>query len=155
MFTTLTVDVHFFFKWHNLFNLDSANRNFMQSEPHYTEHIKNAKEAEKEGEMEEAILSYKKAIKQKPLLEQPYTRLMILYRKSKQYDKELKLIDKAIELFADHYDKKKEGYRGSGKIARLSKEILKIIGDKATGNFYPEPVSKWEKRKKVVEKKLS
>jgi two-component SAPR family response regulator len=38
---------------------------------HYTEYIKQAKAAEKEGEEEEAITFYQRAIKQKPLLEQP------------------------------------------------------------------------------------
>ena len=122
---------------------------------HYTEYIKLAKKAEEDGEVEEAIVLYEKVIRQKPLLEQPYTRLMILYRKNKRYDEELKVINKAIEVFIEHYNKKKEAYKGSTKVARLSRAILKTIaGTKATENQYPQPIPKWEKRKNVVEKKM-
>jgi len=123
---------------------------------HYTEYIRQAKTAEEQGEVEEAIALYEKAIKQKPLLELPYTRLMIIYRKNKRYDDEIRVISKAIELFTDHYNKKRERFKHSTKVNRLSKALLKTIGDKTAGseNNYPQPIAKWLKRKKLVEKKI-
>jgi tetratricopeptide (TPR) repeat protein len=128
----------------------------MEVAHHYTEYIKQARQAETDGEPERAAELYEKAIKQKPLLEQPYNRLMIIYRKAKEYSKELKVINKAIDVFTQHYDEKKAPFKGSGKIAQLSKAILKSIntGKKAVENNYPEPIPKWMTRKKTVEKKM-
>ena len=123
---------------------------------HYTENIKQARAAEQEGEEEEAITYYERAIKQKPLLEQPYARLMVLYRKKKQYEEELKVLNKALEVFTDHYDKKKKTFQGSGKVASLSRAILKVVGGAkaAMENRYPQPIPKWTRRKETVEKKI-
>jgi tetratricopeptide (TPR) repeat protein len=128
----------------------------MEVAQHYTEYIKQAKEAENEGDIETAIKLYEKAIRQKPLIEQPYNRLMILYRKEKEYNKELKVIDKALEIFTHYYDEKKASFKSSDKIVRLSKAILKSVsaGKKSGENNYPEPVSRWLIRKKTVEKKI-
>ena len=123
---------------------------------HYMEYIRQAKTAEEDGDPDEAIQLYEKAIKQKPLLEQPYSRLMILYRKNKQYKDELRVINKALELFMDHYDKRKKSFKGNTTIARLSKALLKSIDNdaKQLENSYPKPIAKWERRKQTVEKKL-
>ena len=122
---------------------------------HYTEYIKQAKAAEEEGMVDAARL-YEQAIKQKPLLELPYTRLMVIYRKNKDYDRELKVINKAIEIFTDHYDKRKEAFNNSARVKSLSKAIIKTLGGTKAANekFYPEPIPKWLTRKKVVEKKM-
>jgi tetratricopeptide (TPR) repeat protein len=117
--------------------------------------MKQAKAAEEEGAEEEAIIFYERAIRQKPLLEQPYARLMVLYRKKRQYPEELKVINKALEVFTGHYDKKKKTFQGSAKVASLSKAILKVVGTKAAiENLYPQPIPKWMARKKIVEKKM-
>lgn len=124
---------------------------------HYIEYIRQAKTAEEEGDPDEAIQLYEKAIKQKPLLEQPYSRLMILYRKNKQYKDELRVINKALGLFMDHYDERRKSFKGNTAIARLSKAILKSVDNnsKQLENSYPEPIPKWEKRKQTVENKLN
>lgn len=127
----------------------------MEVAKHYAELIKEARKAEEDAEIKDAIDLYEKAIKQKPVLEQPYGRLMILYRKEKQYSKELKVIDKALDVFTSMYDKKKAVFSGAGKVAQLSKALLKTVGGtKKDENYYPEPIPKWLKRKAVVEKKL-
>ena len=128
----------------------------MQAAQHYTEYIKQAKLAEEEGNIEEATALYEKAIKQKPLLEQPYNRLMVIYRKDKKYKEELRVITKAVDRFIKHYDKKKDSFKVPDKVARLSKALLKTIGEggKALNSSYPQPVQKWLTRKNTVEKKL-
>jgi tetratricopeptide (TPR) repeat protein len=127
----------------------------MEVAKHYTELLKEAKAAEENGDVATAIEQYEKAIKQKPVLDQPYNRLMVLYRKEKDYKKELRVIDKALEVFIELYDKKKVAFKGTGKVAQLSKALLKSIsGKKNDESYYPEPIPKWLKRKTVVEKKL-
>ena len=128
----------------------------MEVAKHYSEYIKQAKEAEEDAEPHMAAELYEKAIRQRPLLEQPYNRLMIIYRKAKEYGKELKVIDKALEVFIQYYDEKKAPFKGSGKIAQLSKAILKSVSTdkKAMEDNYPAPIPKWIIRKKAVEKKM-
>ena len=128
----------------------------MQATEHYTGYLKRAKSAETEGNIEEATALYEKAIKQRPLLEQPYNRLMVIYRKNKKFKEELRVIDKALNLFITHYEKKKAAFKIPDKVARLSKAILKTIGEssKPIEDSYPQPVQKWLTRKKTVEKKL-
>src|SRR5215204_1100025 len=122
---------------------------------HYTTIIKKAKEAEQEGDIDQATQLYENAIKQKPVLEMPYSRLMIIYRKAKEYRKEMKVINKGLEVFTAVHDKKKDAFSSSGKVAKLSKAILKSVGGKVKDeNYYPEPITKWLKRKAVIEKKL-
>ena len=128
----------------------------MEATRHYAEYIKQARTAEEEGNIEEATALYEKAIKQQPLLEQPYNRLMVIYRKEKKYKEELRVINKALDRFTKHYDKKKDSFKVPDKVARLSKALLKTIGQggKAFNSNYPQPVQKWLKRKNTVEKKL-
>ena len=126
----------------------------MESAAHYTSLIKQAKEAEEENDIDSATALYEKAIKQKPVLELPYTRLMVIYRKGKEYQKEMNTIKKALDVFTEVYDKKKEA-TNTAKVTSISKALLKSLGVKSTDeNFYPEPIAKWLKRKAVVEKKL-
>jgi len=127
----------------------------MEPVVHYSTLIKQAKEAEQEGHVDQATQLYENAIKQKPVLEKPYTRLMIFYRKAKEYSKAMTVINKGLEVFTAVHDKRKEAFSSSSKVAKLSKAILKSVGGKVKDeNYYPEPITKWLKRKAVVEKKL-
>lgn len=123
---------------------------------HYTELIQKAKAAEKADNIKEAITLYEKAIKQKPLLEEPYTRLMIAYRKLKRPDDELRTIKTAIDLFTQHHDERVKQFSGKDKIGQVSKALLKsLTGSPKTHKLnYPEPIPKWITRQKQVEKKI-
>jgi hypothetical protein len=93
-----------------------------------------------------------------PHEEQPYNRLMIVYRKLTWYEEELKTIKKGIEAFQQIYQKKSERLLGKNQTAsRLSNALAKSLGQKGKKTeslFYPEPIPKWMKRQKTVEKKL-
>ena len=54
---------------------------------HYTGYIDEGRQAEKDHQSEKAIELYELAIKQEPLETYPYTRLMVLYRKSKNAER--------------------------------------------------------------------
>ncbi len=124
----------------------------------YHELMREAKEAEENNELEKAAKIYERAIKMEPHEEQPYNRLMIIYRKLTRYEDELKIIKKGIASFEELYQKKSKRLLGKNQsVARLSNALAKSLGQKGkkTESLYrPEPISKWMKRQKLVEKKL-
>ena len=114
----------------------------------------------KEDEVEEkedfatAIKEYEEAIKKNALSERAYDRLMIIYRKEKNYKKELRIITAGIKAFESFYNSKKSR---SKKIADISQKLNRSFGftDKKGNSLYdPEPIARWKKRKEVVEKKI-
>jgi tetratricopeptide (TPR) repeat protein len=124
---------------------------------HYTELIEAARNVEADGELEKAASIYEQAIRQHPMDEFPYTRLMIIYRKFKQPKNELRVIKKALEVYTAFYDKKLKPYTSNTKVGQLSKALLKSVtgsAKKTSYTSYPEPIPRWTLRKKAVEKKL-
>lgn len=125
---------------------------------HYFELMTAAKEAEEIKELEKAAKIYERIIKLEPHEEQPYHRLMIIYRKLTWYEDELKTIKKGIAAFEELHQKKLQRLLGKNQTAaRLSNALAKSLrqkGKKTEALYYPEPIPKWMKRQKVVEKKL-
>ena len=116
--------------------------------------IEEASEAEEKDDLSSAKKEYEEAIKANPLAEKAYDRLMILYRKEKDYKSELKLIDSGIKAFENLYRSKKSG---SKKIAEISKKLNRSFGftDKKGNAMYdPEPIARWKKRRLTVEKRI-
>lgn len=72
--------------------------------------IKLGIDLEKEGMINEAIAVYEKAIIPQLPATHPYDRLMILYRKKKDYDNEIRIIKIAISVFM------KENERRAGRV---------------------------------------
>jgi len=106
-------------------------------------------------DMSLAIGRYKDVLKKDPLNQNAYNRLMLLYRRQKDYQNELRIIKQGLSEFRKFY---KAGKTGSKKIAELSKKLNLSVGltDKKGNNVYePEPIPKWEKRKLVVEKRAA
>lgn len=69
------------------------------------------KELEKEGKIQEAIAVYEENIKLEYPATHSYDRLMILYRKLKQKEDEIRVIKKAIEVFTkDNERRKSKGF---------------------------------------------
>jgi tetratricopeptide (TPR) repeat protein len=129
----------------------------MAVKKHYTELIEQARMVEAEGELEKAASIYEEAIRQDPMDEFPYNRLMIIYRKFKQPKNEYRVINKALEVYVSYYDKKLKPYTTNTKIGQLSKALLKSVTGstkKTSYTSYPEPIPRWTLRKKAVEKKI-
>jgi tetratricopeptide (TPR) repeat protein len=124
----------------------------------YHELMAEGREAEENDELEKAAKIYERAIKAEPHEEQPYNRLMIIYRKLTWYEEEMKIIKKGIEAFQEFYQKKSDRILSKNQTAaRLSNALAKSLGQKGKKTeplYYPEPIPKWIKRQKVVEKKL-
>lgn len=124
----------------------------------YEELIAEAKEAEQDQDLDKAAKIYERAQKLEPQEELPYNRLMIIYRKQKQYENELKVIEKGISAFEKMYEKRtKKILNRRPQATRLSNALIKSLGlkdKKGNAIFKPEPIAKWMKRKQMVEKKI-
>ncbi len=111
-------------------------------------------EAEEKQDTAAAISDYEEAIKNNPLAEKAYDRLMIINRKAKDYKSELRIINSGIKAFEDFYKPKKSS---SKKIAEISNKLNRSFGfiDKK-GNILndPQPIARWKKRKVTVEKRI-
>ena len=100
------------------------------------------------------IILLEKLIREHPGNTNGYNRLMILYRKQKEYKKELRLIDTAIRVFEEKFRKKQP--RFNKKVTSLSKALLKATGlaDKKGNNIYEwGELAKWKKRKELLLRK--
>jgi hypothetical protein len=90
----------------------------------------------------------------------PYERLMIHYRKQKNYKEEVAIINKGIDVLKSFYQRHQEkvfGRRVPNSIKNLSEKISRSTGlqdKKGNTLFLPEPVPKWTKRLSVAEAKL-
>jgi len=56
-------------------------------------------ELEKDGNVDQAIILYERNINENFVGNHPYDRLAIIYRKRKQFDDEVRILEKAIEIF--------------------------------------------------------
>ena len=116
--------------------------------------LEEAKQAEANKEMETAEKKYEQLIRQDPHHEFAHDRLMIIYRKQKRYEDELKLITKGLKAFGDVYKKRSEKFISKHKeLGRLSNALIKKAG-LHKNEFTPEPIARWLKRKELVEKKI-
>lgn len=119
--------------------------------------LDKAKSFEDSGESEKAAVAYEKTIKENPLNEYAYDRLMIIYRKNKEYKKEKAVIARAIKAFEQFYKNASKVSR-SKKIVSLSKAFMKSTGladNKGKLLYQKEPLARWNKRKSVVEKRVN
>lgn len=95
-------------------------------------------------------------LKNNPLDEQAYHRLMVNYRKQKEYKKELAVIDEGIKAFEQSH-KSSIKNKPNRKVTLLSRSLLKSLGlanKKGEGIFQPEPIAKWTRRKENLIKRF-
>jgi len=117
--------------------------------------IGKAQKLEKNKDNSSAIKLYIEVLQHDDLYIQAYDSLMKLYRQSKEYKKELAIINKAIKAYEVYYRKHRPKH--SKTINELSEKLNKAFGlvdKKGVKTYYPEPIGKWQKRKAVVEKRL-
>jgi tetratricopeptide (TPR) repeat protein len=117
-----------------------------------------ARQAEEEGDMDKAIKLFEQNIREDYAEEFAFERLMIIYRKQKEYEKELKVINRGLKVFQQQMSehlKNSLGRRIDEKtLEQLSNAIIKKTGAREKDLHYPDPIDKWIKRKEVVEQKL-
>lgn len=120
--------------------------------------LDQARESESQGKLEDAAVRYEQLVKENSSDQLVFDRLMIIYRKLKLYKDELRIINKAIKVFEDlHKKPARRNREKQQKLTTLSDAFMKSAGLKdKKGNlvYIPEPLSRWMKRRSIVEKKL-
>jgi len=120
--------------------------------------LKEARSQELEGKTNEAIKSYSLVISKDPLEAKAYNRLMILYRKLKEYKKELDIIKQAIGAYEkDIKDDQLIWKKANTKSAKLSLNLPKSMGllnDKGLPVYEEPQIMTWRKRMETVQKKI-
>ena len=108
---------------------------------------------------EEPLDEYRAQVKEGVFSTLPYDRLMIHYRKQKDYPEELKVIKKGIDTFKKFYSNLQASSvkKQKSKVAELSRQFSKRAGltdKKGNSTYLPEPLPRWIKRQSVVEQKI-
>jgi tetratricopeptide (TPR) repeat protein len=120
--------------------------------------LKRARSLESDGCTEEAIKDYRAIITQDRLNVDAYNRLMVLFRKQKDYKKEHQIIKKALHAFEKEIkENQREWKKTNRKSADLSENLAKALGllDNLGDPVYDDPqMMTWRKRLRVVEQKL-
>ena len=120
--------------------------------------LKRARSLESDGCTEEAIKDYRAIITKDRLNVDAYNRLMVLFRKQKDYKKEHQIIKKALYAFEKEIkENQREWKKTNRKSADLSENLAKALGllDNLGDPVYDDPqMMTWRKRLRVVEQKL-
>ena len=118
-----------------------------------------AKEAEQAGEADTAADLYRRALKADPLDDIAYNRLMVYYRRRKEYKKEQQLIQEAIASHLKQaHTAQTDWLKRNKKTARTAKALVKSLGlvdRKGIPKLETEILRKWRKRLAVVKKRLA
>ena len=114
---------------------------------------------EKNGDIQKAIRIYEENIKKDYADKSSFERLMIIYRKQKDYKNELRVIERGIDVFQqqiEHHVTRSLSHRiNAKKLKQLSAAIAKRSTLKKEAPQFPDPIDKWIKRKQVVREKLN
>lgn len=117
-----------------------------------------AKEAEQAGEAGQAIELYQKALKKDPMDDLAYNRLMVNYRRGKQYRKELQIIQAAIAAHLKNAQETQQQWlKRNKKTARTAKALIKSLGlvdPKGLPKLETRQLNTWRRRLAVVRKRL-
>jgi tetratricopeptide (TPR) repeat protein len=117
--------------------------------------LKQASYMESTGNTQKAIKLYRQSLKGQHKDEKAYGRLMVIFRKMKDYRNESLIIQRAIKSFEKFYTDR--SIRIGKQIAGTSKAIMRALGlinKKGKPIHMLEPVERWSKRLEWVERKL-
>jgi len=121
----------------------------------------SGREAEALGQPAVAIRLYEKEIGKGHNDLLPYERLMVLYRKAKNYREELHVLNRAIDFLQlqlkTHQQQLFAHKPGRSRLLRQSKALAQkmgLISKKGDHLLLPQPLEKWINRKKIVQKKI-
>ena len=112
---------------------------------------------EAEGDLKEAEKHYNIVLDKDSLNVTAYNRLMIIFRKQKEYRKELGTINKAIKSYEADAKSSIQERKLNSKIATLSRSLAKSLGLLTKSGipvYINEDVDRWIKRREIVKKKL-
>jgi len=123
------------------------------------ERLAQAKVLEADGEIDEAMEVYQRVLKNDPLNETAISRLLVLYRRRKEYKQELALLRSALSAYEAEQLAVQDAWRKKHqKAARISLSLaqkLGVTGKKKTAPVYDDRLATtWRRRKAVVMKRL-
>jgi len=110
---------------------------------------------EKAGKWEDAAAAYQRVVNNDPENQDAVARLLVAYRKLKDYSRELAVIDAAIGAVAER-DKatQREWISAHPEAARLGRAVLKQLGGERVTAYGTDPfVERLMKRRALVERK--
>jgi tetratricopeptide (TPR) repeat protein len=113
----------------------------------------HARLMEKEGNDQHAIKDYRRLLSSPYRREFSYQRLMVIYRRLKEFKKELAIIDEAIKEFsAILYTSKRLHKKKVESLSRKLSISTGLSGKRGDSIHQPEPVSGWTIRRKRLKK---
>lgn len=117
-----------------------------------------AEEAARVGDEKGAEKLYQQAARKYPMDDHAYRRLMVYYRKRREYGKELEVIQTAIRAHKDHESNiQQQWLRIHKDKARTAKALAKSLGlvdKKGLPKIQDAQVDAWEKRMAFVRKRF-
>ncbi len=125
---------------------------------HHNDLIAQARELEGEGKFEEAATMYNKVVAEDPLNEMAIQRLLVLYRKLKEYRKEMQLLNASIKAITAKQEEQTGVWsKKHPAAAKASKALLRSLGGakaKAAPAYEQAIISTWRKRKENLAKRM-
>lgn len=108
---------------------------------------KDGRKLEQDGDLKAAAGAYQQVLKRSPANLQSIQRLVIIYRKLKDVDREIRYINAAIKIHEQHYA---SGRKADKLTTTISNKLNKLLGhtdNKGKPLYKPEEVRKLELRK--------
>src|SRR5581483_9901871 len=134
---------------------DTVNFVCMKTERSNSQLFADGQQFEKAGKWEDAAEAYQRVVDNDPGDRDAVARLLVVYRKLKDYFRELAVIDAAINAVAER-DKtaQREWISAHPEAAKLGKAVLKQLGGESVTAYGTDPfVEKLMKRRALVEKR--
>jgi uncharacterized protein YciI len=116
----------------------------------------DAQELEQEGRLEEAAAVYQQLVNADATDQKVVERLLVIYRRLKEYKKELAVIESALAAFAQRdKDSQQKWISEHPNAAKAGRAFLKTMGGSSVSAFGTDPmVGRLMKRKELVEKRV-
>ena len=113
---------------------------------------------EKQGDLGGAFALYEKVVTSEPLNETAWSRLMVILRKQKKIEQELKLINRAVTTYkkATEADQKK-WVQANKKKAELTKDLAKalgLLGSNGLPTLNSAILDRWQIRQNLLSQRL-
>jgi uncharacterized protein YciI len=118
-------------------------------------YLAQGRQMETSGDLRAAASNYEKVVERDPSNAEAVARLLIIYRKQKEYRKELTVIDNAIGAYSEKEKTIREKWlRDHPQAAGAGKAVLRSLGGGAVSAFGTDPMLKrLLKRRELVERK--
>lgn len=111
---------------------------------------------ERAGQLEDAAAAYQRVVDTDPRNQEVVARLLVVYRRLKDYGGELAVIDAALEAIAERDQAAQDKWIAAHpEAAQVGKAFLRKLGGQSVTTYGTGPlVERWLKRKALVQKKI-